>query len=89
MIQQSRLLLESHIQKRIEQVSNVTSKYEMLVEGLLVDNKLNKVYGITAKCLKTGMKEEFHADLVVDASGFGSKSIDWLQEYNFKYKKRK
>jgi hypothetical protein len=50
MIQQSRLLLESHIQKRIEQVSNVTSKYEMLVEGLLVDNKLNKVYGITAKC---------------------------------------
>ncbi len=89
MIQQSRLLLESHIQKRIEQVSNVTSKYEMLVEGLLVDNKLNKVYGIRAKCLKTGMKEEFHADLVVDASGFGSKSIDWLQEYNFEVQEEK
>ncbi|PGT19745.1 NAD(P)/FAD-dependent oxidoreductase [Bacillus cereus] len=82
MIQQSRALLESHIQKRIEQVSNVITKYDMSVEELLVDEKLNKVYGINAKCLKTGMKEEFHADIVVDASGFGSKSIKWLQAYN-------
>lgn len=89
MIQQSRALLESHIQKRIEQVSNVITKYDMLVEELLVDEKLNKVYGINAKCLKTGMKEEFHADIVVDASGFGSKSIEWLQAYNIEVREEK
>ncbi|PGZ06256.1 glutamate synthase [Bacillus cereus] len=89
MIQQSRSLLESHIQKRIEQVSNVITKYDMLVEELLVDEKLNKVYGINAKCLKTGMKEEFHADIVVDASGFGSKSIEWLQAYNIEVREEK
>ncbi|WP_242213357.1 NAD(P)/FAD-dependent oxidoreductase [Bacillus cereus group sp. BfR-BA-01383] len=89
MIQQSRSLLESHIQKRIEQVSNVITKYDMLVEELLVDEKLNKVYGINAKCLKTGMNEEFHADIVVDASGFGSKSIEWLQAYNIEVREEK
>ena len=34
------------------------------------------------KCLDTGLHEEIHADIVVDASGFGSKSIEWLHEYN-------
>ncbi|KFN03964.1 glutamate synthase [Bacillus clarus] len=89
MIQQSRPLLESHIQKRIEQVSNVFTKYEMMVEELLVNEKLNKVCGVKAKCLKTGMKEEFDADIVVDASGFGSKNIDWLREYNIEVKEEK
>ncbi|PGU07883.1 FAD/NAD(P)-binding protein [Bacillus cereus] len=82
MIQQSRPLLEWHIQKRIDQILNVTTKFETLVECLLVDGKLNKVCGVKTKCLDTGLHEEIHADIVVDASGFGSKSIEWLHEYN-------
>lgn len=82
MIQQSRLLLEWHIQKRIDQILNITTKYETLVEGLLVDVKIHKVCGVKVKCLETGMQEEIHADIIVDASGFGSKSIEWLREYN-------
>ncbi|HDR4516986.1 TPA: FAD-dependent oxidoreductase [Bacillus cereus] len=89
MIQQSRFLLEWHIQKRIDQVSNITIKYETLIEGILIDRKRNKVCGVKAKCLETGTQEEIQADIVVDASGFGSKSIAWLREYNIEVQEEK
>ncbi|MGH0429770.1 FAD-dependent monooxygenase [Bacillus hominis] len=89
MIQQSRPMLESHIQKRIEQISNITTKYEMLVERLLIDENRNKVCGVKVKCLDIGVHEEVHADIVVDASGFGSKSIEWLREYNIEVQEEK
>lgn len=89
MIQQSRPLLEWHIQKRIHQISNITIKYETLVKGLLVDAKLNKVCGVKVKYLETDIQEEVHADLVVDASGFGSKSIEWLREYEIEVQEEK
>ncbi|MDA2447450.1 NAD(P)/FAD-dependent oxidoreductase [Bacillus cereus] len=89
MIQLSRPLLEWHIQKRIHQISNITIKYETLVKGLLVDAKLNKVCGVKVKYLETNTQEEVHADLVVDASGFGSKSIEWLREYEIKVQEEK
>ncbi|PFT61742.1 FAD-dependent oxidoreductase [Bacillus cereus] len=89
MIQQSRPLLEWHIQKRIHQISNITIKYETLVKGLLVDAKLNKVCGVKVKYLETNTQEKVHADLVVDASGFGSKSIEWLREYEIKVQEEK
>ncbi len=89
MIQQSRFLLEWHIQKRIDQVSNITIKYETVIEGLLIDGKRNKVCGVKAKCLETGTQEEIQADIVVDASGFGSKSIAWLRECNIEVQEEK
>ncbi|PEJ80510.1 FAD-dependent oxidoreductase [Bacillus wiedmannii] len=89
MIQQSRFLLEWHIQKRIDDISNVTTKYGTSVEGLLIDGKRNKVCGVKAKCLETGTQEEIQADIVVDASGFGSKSIAWLREYNIEVQEEK
>ncbi|MEH7260960.1 FAD-dependent oxidoreductase [Bacillus toyonensis] len=88
-IQQSRPLLEWHIQKRIDQISNITITYKTLVNGLLVDGKLNKVCGVKVKYLETGMQEEVHADIVVDASGFGSKSIEWLREYEIEVQEEK
>ncbi|MGG1342040.1 FAD/NAD(P)-binding protein [Bacillus toyonensis] len=89
MIQQSRPLLEWHIQKRIDQVSNITITYKTLVNGLLIDGKLNKVCGVKVKYLETGMQEEVHADIVVDASGFGSKSMEWLREYEIEVQEEK
>ncbi|GAB6436242.1 MULTISPECIES: FAD-dependent oxidoreductase [Bacillus] len=89
MIQQSRFLLEWHIQKRIHQISNITSKFGTMVEGLLVDGKLNKVCGVKVKCVETGIKEEMQADIVVDASGFSSKSIAWLREHNIEVQEEK
>ena len=75
--------------KRIHQISNITIKYETLVKGLLVDEKLNKVCGVKVKYLETDIQEEVHADLVVDASGFGSKSIEWLREYEIEVQEEK
>ena len=75
--------------KRIHQISNITIKYETLVKGLLVDAKLNKVCGVKVKYLETDIQEEVHADLVVDASGFGSKSIEWLREYEIEVQEEK
>ncbi len=89
MIQQSRFLLEWHIQKRIDGISNVTTKYRTSVEGLLVDRNLNKVCGVKAKCIETSSQEEIQADIVVDASGFGSKSIAWLGEHNIEVQEEK
>ncbi|MED2793389.1 NAD(P)/FAD-dependent oxidoreductase [Bacillus wiedmannii] len=89
MIQQSRFLLEWHIQKRIDDISNVTTKFGTLVDGLLVDGKFNKVCGVKAKCLEAGTQVEIQADIVVDASGFGSKSIAWLREYNIEVQEEK
>ncbi|PHG12217.1 NAD(P)/FAD-dependent oxidoreductase [Bacillus toyonensis] len=89
MIQQSRPLLEWHIQKRIDQISNISITYKTLVNGLLVDGKLNKVCGVKVKYLETGMQEEVHADIVIDASGFGSKSMEWLREYEIEVQEEK
>ena len=41
------------------------------------------------RSLKTGKEEELYADLVVDASGYGSKSIKWLLEMGVEVKKEK
>ena len=82
-------MLEWHIQKRIHQISNITSKFKTLVEGLIVDRKANKVCGVKVKCLETGIQEEIHADIVVDASGFSSKSIEWLREYEIEVQEEK
>ena len=41
------------------------------------------------KYLETDIQEEVHADLVVDASGFGSKSIEWLREYEIEVQEEK
>ncbi|MDR4950453.1 NAD(P)/FAD-dependent oxidoreductase [Neobacillus cucumis] len=89
MVQQSRPMLEWQLQKRIDKVSNITIRYETMVNQLIINRKENKILGVRIKSFKTGMEEELYADLVVDASGFGSKSIDWLKAYGLEVKEEK
>lgn len=89
MVQQSRPLLEWHLQRRIDQVSNITTRYETMAEQLLLNEGHSKISGLQVKSLKTGLEEELHADLVVDASGFGSKSVNWLKTYGIQVKEEK
>lgn len=89
MIQQSRLMLEQHIQYRTEAVSNIIIQNGKIVEKLIMDNQRVKVCGITVKCLETGIQEDMYADIVVDASGFNSKNTSWLQEYKINVKEEK
>ncbi len=89
MVQQSRPMLEWHLQNRIDQVSNIEAKYETKAERLLLDRQHNKISGVQVRSLKTGREEELYADLVVDASGFGSKSVEWLRSYGIGIKEEK
>ena len=75
--------------KRIHQIPNITTEFGTIVEGLLVDGRFNKVCGVKAKCLETGTQEEIQADIVVDASGFSSKSLAWLREYEIEVQEEK
>ncbi|MBC6973387.1 glutamate synthase [Bacillus sp. Xin] len=88
-VQQSRPMLEWHIQKRMSEVTNITTKYETVVEQLIIDPHRNKISGVKTKCLITGMKKDLHADLVVDTSGFGSKNIEWLETQGIDVKEEK
>lgn len=89
MVQQSRPMFEWHLKRRIDQVSNIVTRYRMMVEQILIDEEQNKVYGVRVKNLETGAEEEIHANVVVDASGFGSKSVEWLQTYGIQVKEEK
>jgi flavin-dependent dehydrogenase len=89
MVQQSRPMLEWHLQHRIDQVSNIATMYETKAEQLLLDHRRNKISGVRVRSLKTGREEELLANMVVDASGFGSKSVEWLKSYGIEVKEEK
>ncbi|WP_440603727.1 NAD(P)/FAD-dependent oxidoreductase [Bacillus sp. GB_SG_008] len=89
MVQQSRPMFEWHLKRRIDQVANIVTRYRMMVEQILIDEEHNKVYGVRVKNLETGAEEEIHANVVVDASGFGSKSVEWLQTHGIQVKEEK
>ena len=82
LVQQSRPLLEFHLQKRIEQVVNITTRYATRVEDLLFDRQYNKITGVKIRSVKTGIEDEIHATLVIDASGNSSQAIKWLKKNN-------
>jgi len=89
MVQQSRPMLEWHLQRRINQVPNITTTYETMTEDLIVDREQNKILGVRFRSLRTGTEEELYGDMVVDASGFGSKSIEWLKTYGIEVEEEK
>jgi flavin-dependent dehydrogenase len=89
MLQQSRPMLEWQLQHRIDQVSNITTRYETKAEQLILDHQRNKISGVQVRSLKTRREEVLLADMVVDASGFGSKSIEWLKSYGIKVREEK
>lgn len=59
MIQQSRPMLEWHLQRRIDQISNITTEYETKVEQLLLEHQCNKISGVRVRSLKTGSEKNF------------------------------
>ncbi|MGG3626600.1 FAD-dependent monooxygenase, partial [Bacillus gobiensis] len=89
MLQLSRPMLEWHLQRRVEEGPNITTRYETKTEQLLVNKHDNTVLGVRVRSLKSGLTEDLDASLVVDASGSSSKSIDWLQSLEIKVKKEK
>ncbi|OAI40420.1 FAD-binding monooxygenase [bacterium SCGC AG-212-C10] len=78
----SRALLESTVRKYTKALPNVT-----FADGFDAEHPVyagGRVTGVTIKSHDTGAIETMDADLVVDATGRGSQSPKWLQEWGFK-----
>jgi len=73
----SRPLLETQVRARLEALPNVTIVSQCDVVGLLASPDRARVTGVRMQ-RASGAVEEVTADLVVDASGAGTKSPAWL-----------
>jgi 2-polyprenyl-6-methoxyphenol hydroxylase-like FAD-dependent oxidoreductase len=73
----SRPLLEARIRERVAALENVTCRDNTAVEALEVQPDTRRVIGIRVR------SELVPADLVVDATGRGSKMPQWLEQMGF------
>ncbi len=81
---QSRPLLEYTIRQRIEALGNVTFYYGYAVEDVIASEDKTRVTGIRIqKADDRTAREDLSADLVVDASGRGSKTPQWLESLGY------
>ena len=75
----SRILIESVIRRLSAIHQNVTYTENTVVTGLLADGDPKHIIGVALKEADE-QTAELHADLVVDASGRGTRITDWLGE---------
>lgn len=81
----SRALLEWTLRNRVIQMPNVTFLPKLAAQELLHDADKNTVTGVMFrdKSVKESTLLQMNANLVVDASGRGSKLADWLQNLGY------
>ncbi len=82
MYSQSRPLLEHRIRTRLEALANVEVRGACAVDALLWSDDRAAVRGVRV-LRRDGSTEEIAADLVVDASGRGSRAPDWLAAQDY------
>ena len=78
---QSRVSLEGRIRARVRKLSGIEIRSESSVQGLLYDATQEIVTGV--RILQAGREFDIPADLVVDASGRGSRTLKWLDELGY------
>lgn len=80
----SRPFLESRIRQRVRQCSNVCFTDHAAVSGLMISDDRSAVVGVRVEHRGNGAGEEgLPADLVIDASGRGSRTPQWLEALGF------
>ena len=80
----SRPFLEGHVRRRVRELPNVTVLEGHTVTGLLSDGAAERVDGVSIQRRVEGAPERrLDAELVVDASGRGSRAAGWLEEMGF------
>lgn len=79
---QSRALLESMVRRRVLALSHIRLRQGCHARGLLAAPDGRGVAGVRLEASDGGV-EELHADLVVDASGRGSRVPAWLKEIGY------
>ncbi|OME91395.1 MULTISPECIES: NAD(P)/FAD-dependent oxidoreductase [Paenibacillus] len=81
----SRPLLEWTLRSRVAKLPNVTLLPKLTAQQLLFDADKNAVTGVVFRdrSVKEPALLHMNADIVVDASGRGSKLADWLQNLGY------
>lgn len=81
----SRSLLEWTLRSRVAKLPNITLLPKMTAQQLLFDADKNTVTGVVFRdrSVKEPALLHMNADIVVDASGRGSKLSDWLQNLGY------
>lgn len=74
----SRPLLESTVRDRVAALPNVEVRGGVNVGGLALDDQVKRVVAV-----HIDDREEIAADLVVDATGRGARSVDWLAAHGY------
>jgi 2-polyprenyl-6-methoxyphenol hydroxylase-like FAD-dependent oxidoreductase len=84
MLCQSRPFLEGHLQRRLASCANVTFRYETAVLQVLTTADRTRVTGVQLQAPAGGGSHvDLAADLVVDASGPGSRLPHWLATLSY------
>ncbi|SAL06675.1 Putative epoxidase LasC [Caballeronia arationis] len=78
----SRPVLEGHLRRRVLRLPNVRAMENCAVQGLASDAARKSVTGVRIR-VEGKLDETVSADLVVDATGRGSSSADWLEELGY------
>lgn len=80
----SRPMLEKHIRQRTQALANVTFAEKHDILGLETTPDHSRVIGVRVQRLEgDGTEEVIDADLVVDATGRGSRTPLWLEELGY------
>ncbi|MBI3207471.1 MAG: FAD-dependent monooxygenase [Candidatus Solibacter usitatus] len=77
----TRPLLEGTVRERLRAIANFQSVEDATVSMLLLNGDRSQVTGVRVS--RGGAEETYDADLVVDASGRGSKSPEWLAQLGY------
>jgi 2-polyprenyl-6-methoxyphenol hydroxylase-like FAD-dependent oxidoreductase len=79
----SRPMLECGVRRRLAQFPNVRIRERFDVVGPICDRDRNRVTGVEITPRDSDEVETINADLVVDASGRGSRSPSWLDALGY------
>ena len=80
----SRPLLESHVRRRVLAIKNLTCLEQHDVVGLIASSDRTRIAGVTVRQRSEDRIESaIDADLVIDATGRGSRSPMWLDSLGY------
>ena len=79
----TRPLLEGVVRRRVAALPNVTFLEGRDVDGLVPDGTRRQITGVRLRAGADGVADVIEADLVVDATGRRSRSLEWLDELGF------
>lgn len=78
-----RPLLEARVRERVRTLANVVFEERHDITGLTASADRRRVTGVTVQPAGGGPERELGADLVVDATGRGSRTPRWLRDLGY------